>query len=158
MRPARTHRTDFELSVRARNCLNKMDIMSLGDLVKKTEPELLSYKNFGETSLTEIKEILQSKNLRLGMAREEAVASIAKQEQAPAYTGSDSSDVTAKSISELKLSIRARRTVENLGCLTIGDIAQHSEDELLGMPNFGVTSLLELKNKLVEFGLKLKGD
>ena len=44
--------TDFELSVRARNCLNKMDIMTLGDLVKKTESELLSYKNFGETSLT----------------------------------------------------------------------------------------------------------
>ena len=35
--------TDFELSVRARNCLNKMDIMTLGDLVKKTESELLSY-------------------------------------------------------------------------------------------------------------------
>jgi len=150
--------TDFELSVRARNCLNKMDIMTLGDLVKKTEPELLSYKNFGETSLTEIKEILQSKNLRLGMAREEAVASIAKQAQPPTSTGTETTEVTAKSISELKLSIRARRTVENLGCLTIGDIAQHSEEELLGMPNFGVTSLLELKKKLVDFGLKLKGD
>ena len=43
--------TDFELSVRARNCLKKMDIRSLGDLLKVTEAELLSYKNFGETSL-----------------------------------------------------------------------------------------------------------
>ena len=50
--------TDFELSVRARNCLNKMNIVTLGDLVRQTEQELLSYKNFGETSLNEIKEIL----------------------------------------------------------------------------------------------------
>ena len=42
--------------------------------------------------------------------------------------------------------------------MTLGDVTQHAEDELLGMPNFGVTSLLELKNKLAEYGLKLKGD
>ena len=39
--------TDFELSVRARNCLKKMQIRTLGDLLKITEAELLSYKNFG---------------------------------------------------------------------------------------------------------------
>lgn len=150
--------TDFELSVRARNCLNKMDIMTLGDLVKKTESELLSYKNFGETSLTEIKEILASKGLRLGMAREEAVASIAKARNAQEGRDLDPNDPRNKSISELKLSIRARRTVENLGCLTLGDVTQHSEEELLGMPNFGVTSLLELRNRLAEYNLKLKGE
>lgn len=148
--------TDFELSVRARNCLNKMDIMTLGDLVKKTEAELLSYKNFGETSLAEIKEILSSKGLRLGMARDEAVASIAKARHLSAVA--DPNDVRNKPMSELKLSIRARRTVENLGCMTLGDVTQHSEDELLGMPNFGVTSLLELKQKLSEYNLKLKGE
>jgi len=147
--------TDFELSVRARNCLNKMNILTLGDLVRKTEAELLSYKNFGETSLNEIKEILGAKGLRLGMAREEAVASIAKHR--PVY-GSGEGDTMNKPMSDLKLSIRARRTVENLGCLTVGDITAHTEDELLGMPNFGVTSLMELKNKLSELGLKLKGD
>jgi len=150
--------TDFELSVRARNCLNKMDIMTLGDLVKKTESELLSYKNFGETSLTEIKEILASKGLRLGMARDEAVASIAKARDAQEGRDLDPNDPRNKPISELKLSIRARRTVENLGCLTLGDITQHSEEELLGMPNFGVTSLLELRNRLAEYNLSLKGD
>lgn len=150
--------TDFELSVRARNCLNKMDIMTLGDLVKKTESELLSYKNFGETSLTEIKEILASKGLRLGMAREEAVASIAKARNAQEGRDLDPNDPRNKSISELKLSIRARRTVENLGCLTLGDVTQHSEEELLGMPNFGVTSLLELRNRLSEYNLALKGE
>jgi DNA-directed RNA polymerase subunit alpha len=149
--------TDFELSVRARNCLNKMNILTLGDLVKLTEQELLSYKNFGETSLNEIKEILASKGLRLGMAREEAVRSIEASRRRPGGTVSDDpSDVLNKSVSELELSIRARRTVETLGCLTVGDVIQHSEEELLGMPNFGQTSLAELKQKLAELGLKLK--
>src|SRR6266576_833581 len=50
--------TDFELSVRSRNCLKKMNIRSLGDLLRTTEQELLGYKNFGETSLNEIKQQL----------------------------------------------------------------------------------------------------
>jgi len=144
--------TDFELSVRSRNCLNKMNIKCLGDLVRQTEQELLSYKNFGETSLNEIKEILSSKNLRLGMAHEEAVASIEAASR-PRATG-ENAEVLNKPVSDLDLSIRARRTVENLGCLTLGDIVQHTEDELLSMPNFGVTSLQELKRKLGEFGVK----
>ncbi len=146
--------TDFELSVRARNCLNKMDINTLGDLVRKTEAELLSYKNFGETSLKEIKEILGSKGLRLGMAREEAVASI--ETARTRYSGMENAEMLNKPVLELELSIRARRTVETLGCLTVGDVIQHSEEELLGMPNFGVTSLVELKQKLTEMNLKLK--
>jgi DNA-directed RNA polymerase subunit alpha len=148
--------TDFELSVRARNCLNKMQITTLGDLVQKTEQELLSYKNFGETSLTEIKEILHSKGLRLGMPRDEAVASI--EAHARRLQTGDRSDVMNKPILELALSIRARRTVETLGCLTVGDITKHSAEELLGMPNFGQTSLQELRTKLTELGLKLKGE
>lgn len=148
--------TDFELSVRARNCLNKMNIMSLGDLVRKTEQELLSFKNFGETSLNEIKEILGSKGLRLGMAREEAVLSIESAQKR--YTTGENVEAMNRPIAELELSIRARRTVEALGCLTLGDVIQHSEDELLGMPNFGVTSLLELREKLQQFDLTLKSN
>jgi DNA-directed RNA polymerase subunit alpha len=148
--------TDFELSVRARNCLNKMQILTLGDLVQRTEQELLSYKNFGETSLTEIKEILHSKGLRLGMPREEAVASI--EAHAKRMASGDRADVTNRPIMTMQLSIRARRTVETLGCLTVGDITKHSAEELLGMPNFGQTSLQELRSKLNELGLKLKGD
>ena len=148
--------TDFELSVRARNCLNKMQIATLGDLVCRTEQELLSYKNFGETSLTEIKEILHSKGLRLGMPREEAVASI--EAHARRSSTGDQADVMNKPIMELQLSIRARRTVEALGCLTAGDCTKHSAEELLGMPNFGQTSLQELRSTLAELGLKLKGE
>ncbi|TAJ18339.1 MAG: hypothetical protein EPO68_07950, partial [Planctomycetota bacterium] len=148
--------TDFELSVRARNCLSKMNINTLGDLVMRTEQELLAFKNFGETSLNEIKEILHSKGLRLGMSREEAVSSV---EAASRRTGGgEKNDVLDLPISELQLSIRARRTVEALGCLTLGDITKHSAQELVGMPNFGQTSLQELRNRLAERGLKLSGE
>ena len=58
--------TDFELSVRSRNCLQKMGIMTLGDLTRTSEQELLASKNFGETSLVEIREMLHSKGLELG--------------------------------------------------------------------------------------------
>lgn len=146
--------TDFELSVRARNCLNKMNILTLGDLVHHTEQDLLSYKNFGETSLAEIKEILNSKGLRLGMGREEAVASI---EAARRRHGvADPNDVMNKPVTELELSIRCRRVVEAIGCITVGDITQHTEEEFLAMPNFGTTSLQELKTKLTELDLKLR--
>src|SRR5687768_9030934 len=60
--------TDFELSVRSRNCLKKMNIRTLGDLLRTSEAELLAYKNFGETSLNEIKALLAQKGLRLGQA------------------------------------------------------------------------------------------
>ncbi len=63
--------SDFELSVRSRNCLKKMNIETIGDLLSTSEAQLLAYKNFGETSLREIKVILDSKGLRLGMALEE---------------------------------------------------------------------------------------
>ena len=95
---------------------------------------------------------------RIGLGRDEAVRSIAKVRSVEDATVRDPHDPRNKPVAELKLSIRARRTVENLGCLSLGDVTQHAEDELLGMPNFGVTSLLELKNKLAEYGLKLKGD
>ena len=62
--------SDFELSVRSKNCLEKMNIRTLRDLTKVTEPDLLSFKNFGETSLNEIKAILVQKGLRLGQALE----------------------------------------------------------------------------------------
>lgn len=70
---------DFELSVRSRNCLKKMNIRTLGDLLRITEAELLSYKNFGETSLQEIRDMLASKNLRLGQGLDEQHDSVLRE-------------------------------------------------------------------------------
>jgi len=58
---------ELELSVRTYNCLKNANIRTLGELVEKSEPELLKTKNFGRKSLNELKEILASMGLRLGM-------------------------------------------------------------------------------------------
>ena len=145
--------SDFELSVRSRNCLKKMNITTLGDLLRTTEAELLSYKNFGETSLFEIKKILSSKNLRLGMALEETnsakTASSGPERQ-------ENSEILQKGIDELELSVRARRALDRLGVKTFFDLVTKTEPELLGCKNFGVTSLNEIKEKLTKFGLSLR--
>ncbi len=58
---------DLEFSVRATNCLKNADIKTIGELVLKTEQEILQMKNFGKKSLTEIKEVLAELGLHLGM-------------------------------------------------------------------------------------------
>jgi DNA-directed RNA polymerase subunit alpha len=64
---------ELELSVRAANCLRNASIRYIGELVQKTEQEMLKTKNFGRKSLNEIKEILTEMGLQLGMKLENFV-------------------------------------------------------------------------------------
>ncbi|MHB8067317.1 MAG: DNA-directed RNA polymerase subunit alpha [Desulfobaccales bacterium] len=64
---------ELELSVRAANCLRNANIRFIGELVQKTEQEMLKTKNFGRKSLNEIKEILTEMGLHLGMKLENFV-------------------------------------------------------------------------------------
>jgi DNA-directed RNA polymerase subunit alpha len=148
---------DFELSVRSRNCLKKMNIKTLGDLTRVSEQQLLSSKNFGETSLEEIKEMMASKGLRLGQSLEEGAHTemrfrpqqqLSEQEQA----------VLNKPVSDLNLSVRARKCMNRLGINTLGDLINRTADELLESKNFGMTSLSEVREKLAQYGLTLRGD
>ena len=59
--------TDLELSVRSSNCLKEAKIKTIGDMVKKTEMEMLKYRNFGKKSLSEIQKVLQDMGLSFGM-------------------------------------------------------------------------------------------
>lgn len=146
--------TDFELSVRSRNCLAKMNIRCLGDLVKRTESEMLAYKNFGETSLREIREMLTSRNLRLGMMREDAATRAA-------FTRSSTKqreEILSKPIDELELSVRSRKCMDRMGIASIGELCAKSESELATAKNFGRVSLNEIKKKLQENNLTLRQD
>ena len=58
---------ELELSVRSANCLKNDNIIYIGDLVQKTEQEMLRTPNFGRKSLNEIKEVLSTMGLHLGM-------------------------------------------------------------------------------------------
>jgi DNA-directed RNA polymerase subunit alpha len=147
--------TDFELSVRSRNCLQKMGIMTLGDLCRCTEQELLASKNFGETSLVEIKDMLATKGLRLGQyAQERQTAEVIE----PEVLSADEQAMLARPIAELNLSVRARKCMIRLAINTLGDLVRRTGDDLLECKNFGVTSLNEVREKLTVLGIKLRGE
>ncbi len=149
--------TDFELSVRSRNCLKKMNIKTLGDLTRVNEQQLLSSKNFGETSLAEIKEMLASKGLRLGQSLEEG--STFERRYSPQQPLSDQEQaVLNKPVSDLNLSVRARKCMNRLGINSLGDLVDRTADELLESKNFGMTSLTEVRDKLRGYGLARRGD
>lgn len=147
--------TDFELSVRSRNCLQAMDINTLGDLTEISEQELLAGKNFGETSLMEIRELLAAHGLRIGQhlhkihSRDHVVdQSLSPEEQA----------MMNKLVVDLNLSVRSRKCMSRLNIQTIGQLVARTPDELLASRNFGVTSLNEIRLKLGEVGIRLRND
>jgi DNA-directed RNA polymerase subunit alpha len=145
--------SDFELSVRSRNCLKKMNIHTVGDLLRTSESELLSYKNFGETSLQEIKQILEIKEMRLGMALDDKDASKPIDPEIASQAGPE---ILNKTMDDLGLSVRARRALDRLGVKTVLELISKTEAELLGCKNFGVTSLNEIKEQLEGLGLGLR--
>ena len=57
----------MDLSVRALNCLKAADVDTLGELVQFNKTDLLKFRNFGKKSLTELDELVESKNLTFGM-------------------------------------------------------------------------------------------
>ncbi len=165
----RTPITDFELSVRARNCLANMNIRTLGDLVSHTEVDLMGFKNFGETSLNEIRRLLANRGLKLGMRRDDGSFMIPEDfnagrnmnlESELAWLGeltAEQKEALELQISSLALSVRCHRVlVERLNLQRVGDVLLYTEEDLLSMPNFGITSLNELKQKLTEYGLRLR--
>jgi len=147
--------TDFELSARSRNCLERAGIDKLEDLTKMTEEQLLAGKNFGETSLREIKEILEMHGLKLGQ-------NLHKKQPEPLYRPEELSPeeraLHEAPVGDLELSVRARKCLSRLGITTIGELVSRSADELLSVRNFGVTSLNEIREKLTERNMRLRGD
>jgi DNA-directed RNA polymerase subunit alpha len=147
--------SDFELSVRSRNCLQKMGIKTLGDLARCSEQDLLASKNFGETSLVEIRDMLASKGLSLGQLAQEKLPEPVFE---PEMMSPDEQAMLDRPISDLNLSVRARKCMIRLGLNTVGELLRRTGDDLLECKNFGVTSLNEVREKLTQNGLKLRGD
>lgn len=147
---------DLELSVRARNCLKKMKVDTLGDLLKLNEAELLAYKNFGETSLSEIRALLEKRGLHLGQSPEEIpMAGVAEPAAPRVEVPPEQEAVLSKPVADLELSVRSRRCLQRLDIQTLGDLIHHTEADLLAARNFGVTSLNEIKQRLATMGLEL---
>jgi DNA-directed RNA polymerase subunit alpha len=144
--------SDFELSVRSRNCLSKMNILTLGDLVNRTEEDLLSYKNFGETSLKEIKEMLNQRVLSLKSSKEE-------NKDLGRTPMSDMTSIGVKPgtpIDSLQISLRSRKCLERLNITTLEELTRYSKDDLMAIRNFGQTSFDEIIILLNQHNLNFK--
>jgi DNA-directed RNA polymerase subunit alpha len=133
-----------------------MGVQTLGDLVRTSEQQLLASKNFGETSLLEIREMLSSKGLGLGQFADQQ-----REPDPPLDTSGltpDQQAILDRPISDLNLSVRARKCMVRLGINTISELMRKTADDLLESKNFGVTSLNEVRAKLEAMSLKLRGD
>jgi DNA-directed RNA polymerase subunit alpha len=149
--------TDFELSVRSRNCLKRMNIRTLGDLTRVSESQLLASKNFGETSLEEIKAIMIAKGLRIGQSLEQGQQYEFRYRPQQNLSPEEQATLN-KPVSDLNLSVRARKCMNRLNITTLGELVQRTADELLEAKNFGMTSLTEVRERLAQYNLKLRGD
>jgi DNA-directed RNA polymerase alpha subunit len=140
---------ELPLSIRSANCLRNDNIVYVGDLVQRTEAAMLRTPNFGRKSLNEIKEVLATMKLRLGMeVRDWPPADPAK---ARKLIGT----VYVQKVDELQLSIRSANCLRNDKIIYIGELVQRTEAEMLRTPNFGRKSLHEITTVLAEIGLHL---
>lgn len=140
---------ELELSVRSANCLKNDNIIYIGDLVQKSEWEMLCTPNFGRKSLNEVKEMLAQVSLHLGVEiagwPPENIGTLSKAFQANFF----------KKIDQLILSVRTADCLTNDNIIYIGDLVQRSEAEMLRTPNLGRKSLNEIKDVLKQMGLYL---
>ena len=102
-----------------------------------------------------VSKLLASKGMRLGQGVEDAHRQ-ARRKILDQLRGSGNEQMLKKSVSEMNLSVRARKALQLLNIQTLGDLVSHTEAELMGVKNFGATSLSEVKDKLVEYGLSLR--
>jgi DNA-directed RNA polymerase subunit alpha len=116
---------------------------------------MLGYKNFGETSLREVKEILSSKGLRLGMLKEDAATRYDVDRQKRVQNEAQAK----KLISELQdLGIRARNAFEKNGITTVGDLIKRTESDLAMIRGMGKSTMPDLKKILGKMGLSLRAE
>ncbi len=101
--------------------------------------------------------MLATKGLRLGQFATSKQPS-RNRPSSPRSLSPDEQAMLDRPISDLNLSVRARKCMIRLGINTIGELVRRTGDDLLECKNFGVTSLNEVREKLTLQGLKLRGD
>ncbi|NLG67428.1 MAG: hypothetical protein GX536_06920, partial [Actinobacteria bacterium] len=133
---------ELELSVRSYNCLKREGLEKVGDLISRTEAELLNIPNFGKKSIDEVRDRLARLGLKL---RSDQEASTSVQH-----------DNTA--LEELGLDADSFDCLKSVGLETVGDLISRTEAELDAIPNFGNKNIDEVRDRLARLGLKLRGE
>jgi len=176
----------YFLSVRARKCLKRLNIHYVGELVQKSESELLRVRNFGRRSLREVKWELAQIGLHLGMQipswppenLEELINYFAQEKKeelqtqleqkykenlrnVPVMLSQEKFIKLLRGVDEFRFSVRTMNCLKDLNIIYIGDLVQKKKSELLHTRNFGRKSLLEiemaLKKMNLNFGMNISG-
>jgi DNA-directed RNA polymerase subunit alpha len=150
---------EVSFSPRVRNALQKLGVNTLGDLVMKSEEDLLSIPNFGRTSLKELKEFMAGKGLSLATGAGPGTVTLGG-ESAPVPAGESgaapSPEALQKNLSDFEWSGRIRKVFEKLSLVTLGDLLSRTEKDLLKSKNLGVTSIKEIRKKLGQLGVSMR--
>jgi len=156
---------NIDLSVRTYNCLRKKNIVCLGDLIQKSEYDLLRIKNFGKNCLHEIKKLLNELNLRLGIDIYELISILpddilnkhilSKVRYRPAIYEKKTEKILSYNIKELNFSVRTINCLESKSIYYVSDLIKYNQSQLLSILNFGNKCLLEVLNELEKLNLKL---
>jgi len=141
---------DLELTVRLVNCLKEENIYYIGDLIQRTEVELLKTPTLDRKALTEIKDVLASHGLSIGMRLEN---------WPPPGLGDNEirieevDPILLRPVSDLEITSKSARALIAENIHYIGDLIQRTEVELLAVRNLGKKSLTEIKDVLASHGL-----
>ena len=142
------------LSVRPSNCLQRAGVKTIADLLSYKPADLMVLQNFGVTSLDEIEKKLEKRGLALATeANQKQRQSAAAQPIAPGGT----SEVAESHPLENKypLGTRSFNALTGAGISTVEELATLSQEELLALPSFGPTSLIDVTRCLDKYGLRL---
>jgi hypothetical protein len=160
----------YGTSVRLGNCLFSEKIFYVGDLIQKTEKELLKIRSFGRLCLIEVKDFLKKFDLELGikipnwqnLSDQELIKEFHKQQTllrisfpSPSPPDNNTLIKLLRNTDELDLSIRATNCLRKLKLQYIGDLVLKKRSELMKIRNLGRTSVTEIENKLNNMGLQL---
>jgi len=172
--------SEFSFSVRAENCMRNENILYVGDLVKRTESEMLKIPSFGRKSFFELRDFLNGMDLRFGMEipnwppeNLEALCRafesgnvdiqpdlVEEPEDEAMVVGKYHAMGLLKKVKLLGLSVRSANCLEALNIVYVGDLVGWTENALLRTPNFGRKSLRELNAALdkmnLRFGMELR--
>lgn len=154
---------ELELSVRSFNCLKRVGINTVTELVSKTREDMMRVRNLGRKGLEEV----ENKLISLGLSFSESVSTedddlfSVTMGEIPVMGGlqdspSENSGYLGMSIEELDLSVRAYNCLKRHGVETVEDIIAMSEDDLMKVRNLGRRSMEEVIQKINSMGLSIK--
>lgn len=157
---------ELRLSIRAEKCLKSIKVNYIGDLIQKTEQELMSIRNFGKKCLREVEDSLKQIDLRLGTVASNGQTLSPKDPiEVPKHdpqkkfllewAGFEKKTFLhlLRKVEELDLPPRPANCLKAMGISFIGELVQKKPSELLYIDNFGRKSLAEIRLKLAKMNL-----